>query len=473
MDWRDAVFRIDSAVSDNPVFGSGFACYSEGSRTYLLTCNHVIKDIGEDNARILKQPIEVVARGDDTLDLALIAVDGLTDSPVLQLGTSGERGNPFEVYGYTWADPSDKKSGKSLARPLEGQLGMDTAFSSDSWRKVPAWDLPFDENDQFAELRDGYSGSPVWDPNSRQVIAVVSHRRGNKMGYAIAVSNLRKIYPAAEAYFQSTPIPITSDTEEDAGEYGFAEDWVIRTIDHTEQRGEVVEHFKPAATEKPDRAYFYFEATPDDWPLALADHTYIELARHLPDGDGFATELRHSGQGNHAIWKGLLEKLPGGRDQGSLQEEQQLVFDWINSRRLSVLYVVVNAERDRKRLPEMIEGACAALDALPRFQPGVRLMLFVACLKTGVKRSILQRLSSGFRQGLRITDRCCALPPLRPLNNIDIEEWLSGFTPEHERRYHKEKLRGELRALLKEQEQPYETVRSHLIEGGVLRRARR
>lgn len=200
--WRDAVFRIDSDAEASHAFGSGFVCQREGDRTYLLTCDHVIAAIGEARARIRQLPIQVVARGDDTLDLALIAVDGLTDSPVLSLSDAGESGQPFVVYGHTWADPNDKKSGKSLARPLEGRLGADTAFASDQWPKVPAWDLPFDENDQFAELLDGYSGSPVWDPHNQSVIAVVSHRRGKKMGYAIAVSNLLKLYPQAAAFFR-------------------------------------------------------------------------------------------------------------------------------------------------------------------------------------------------------------------------------------------------------------------------------
>jgi hypothetical protein len=233
-EWWDAVFRIDSAASEKTVFGSGFVCYRDATKTYLLTCLHVIEDIGEANARILQQPIAIVAGGDNTLDLALIAVDGLTDSPVLQLSAAGERDHPFEVFGYTWADPNDKKSGKSIARPLEGQLGADTAFSSDRWRKVPAWDLPFDEKNRFAELLDGYSGSPVWDPDKQQVMAVVSHRRGTKMGYAIAVSNLLKIYPEAEGFFQPNasaslnahghsqnpirshaPIDLTRDKEDD------------------------------------------------------------------------------------------------------------------------------------------------------------------------------------------------------------------------------------------------------------------
>ncbi|MCP4212890.1 MAG: hypothetical protein GY764_15635, partial [Halieaceae bacterium] len=133
---------------------------------------------------------------------SLIVVAGLTDSPVLSLSDGGESGQPFVVYGYTWADPSNKKSGKSLARPLEGRLGANTAFTSDQWPKVPAWDLPFDEDNQFAELLDGYSGSPVWDPHNESVIAVVSHRRGKKMGYAIAVLNLLKLYAQAADFFR-------------------------------------------------------------------------------------------------------------------------------------------------------------------------------------------------------------------------------------------------------------------------------
>jgi hypothetical protein len=202
--WQDAVFRIDSEGEASHAFGSAFVCHRERNRTYLLICNHVIEAIGEAQARIRQLPIEVVARGDDTLDLSLIAVAGLIDCPVLSLSNAGESGQPFVVYGYTWADPNDKKSGKSLARPLEGRLGPNTTFTSDQWPKVPAWDLPFDENNKFAELLDGYSGSPVWDPHNESVIAVVSHRRGKKMGYAIAVSNLLKLYPQAVAFFQPT-----------------------------------------------------------------------------------------------------------------------------------------------------------------------------------------------------------------------------------------------------------------------------
>ncbi|MCP4409971.1 MAG: toll/interleukin-1 receptor domain-containing protein [Gammaproteobacteria bacterium] len=257
-----------------------------------------------------------------------------------------------------------------------------------------------------------------------------------------------------------------------AGEYAYEDDWVVQMIDHNVQRGKVLDHFDPTSSGQPDRAYFYFKATPDDYPLALADHTYIEFARFAPETESLATELRRCGQGRNAIWKALLQKLPGGRDQESRQEAQQRVLDWINSRRLTVLYIIVDAEQDRKHLPEMIKGACAALDALPRFQEGVRLILFFACLKTRGKRSIF-RLISGLIPGSKITDMCCTLDPLRELNRVDIEEWLSGFTPEQERRYHKERLRVELGELLKEQERPYKTVRGYLIDGGVLRRARR
>jgi hypothetical protein len=471
-DWRDAVFRIDSAAKDRRDFGTGFVCFRDATKTYLLTCHHVIEAIGEADARIQGKPIEVVKQGDDTLDLALIKVEGLTETPVLPLGSSGEQGRAFEIFGHTWADLKKKSIGTTISRPLQGRLGSDTVFTSRSGDKVPAWDLPFDKEDEFAELLEGYSGSPVWDPVNQQVIAVVSHRRGTKMGYAIAVSNLLNIHPAAKGYFQLSSTAFAGNGTDQEGEYAYEDDWVVQMIDHREQWGKVVDHIDPTSSGQPDRAYFYFDATPDDCPLALADHTYIVFARLAPETNNFATELRRYGRGRNAIWKALLQKLPGGRDQGSRQEAQQRVLDWINSRRLTVLYVIADAERERKHLPEMIKGACAALDALPRFQEGVRLILFFACLKASSKRSVFQ-LISGLIPGPKITDMCCALDPLRKLNRVDIEEWLSGFTPEQNCRYHKERLSVELGEFLKEQDKPYETVRSYLIDGGVLRRARK
>ena len=252
---------------------------------------------------------------------------------------------------------------------------------------------------------------------------------------------------------------------------------MVQTIDHSDQCGKVLDHFDSTSADQPDRAYFYFEAMPDDCPRALADHIYIEFDRYKTETNNPATGLRFYGQRRSAIWKALLDRalldiVPGGRDQVSLQEAEQLVLDWINSRHLTVLYVVIPAEKEPKHLSEMIKGACDDLNALPRFQPGVRLMLFFACHKTTDKRSIFKWIS-GLRPGPKIPSICCILNPLRKLNRVDIEEWLSGFTQQQERRYSKDQLRYELGTLLKQQDQPYETVRYHLTNGGALRKARK
>ena len=138
---------------------------------------------------------------------------------------------------------------------------------------MPAWELTIDKEDESAKLLEGYSGSPVWDHQNQQVIAVVSDRIDTKMGYAIAVSNLLDIYPEAADYFHSTATAFP-DTEQ-ADEYVYEDDCVVQTIDHYEHLDKVEDHFEQTLAEQTDRAYFYFEATPADCPLALADHTYI------------------------------------------------------------------------------------------------------------------------------------------------------------------------------------------------------
>jgi hypothetical protein len=263
------------------------------------------------------------------------------------------------------------------------------------------------------------------------------------------------------------------DSAEDSeGEYGYEEDWVVRTIDHLEQRDEIASSFESTGN-KNDRAYFQFDATPDDWPRAFADHVYLQFTRLAPETDGLATGLRRSGLGPQAIWKALLQKIPGGRELENLADQQKLVLDWIDSRQLTVLYVVVDADREDSNLAEMVDGACSAIDALPGFRSGVRLMLLFACLKAGEgsKPSVLRRLTSLFGNA-KPGDRCCALPPLRMLNRVDVEDWLSGFTAEQTNRYRKGVLRTELAELLKDQDQPYEILRNHLVTGGALYRAR-
>ena len=87
---EESIVLITSA-SDNSrkadVIGTGFAFYRKDNYTYLLTCAHVVDDVGgEENVLVNNIPAAVLAIGDITgFDLAVLRVENLNNIPVLQL----------------------------------------------------------------------------------------------------------------------------------------------------------------------------------------------------------------------------------------------------------------------------------------------------------------------------------------------------------------------------------------------------
>jgi hypothetical protein len=69
---------------------------------------------------------------------------------------------------------------------------------------VEAWDIHV-EDDEFSKLQGGYSGSPLCNKNGG-LIAVVSHNAdpaAGQRGHAVAISNLKTIYPEIEQLIPS------------------------------------------------------------------------------------------------------------------------------------------------------------------------------------------------------------------------------------------------------------------------------
>ena len=156
---------------------------------YLLTCAHVIQDVGGlAQVEAGGLPATVVTTGEkEDIDLAILRVDGLRDKPPLSLQVWGEKGSPFLTAGFQLFGET------LLIRPLRGKLGDQVELQSrQSSDRVRAWDLQI--LDDYA-LQPGYSGSPVVNEESGNVLAVVSHRQGEgKSGLAISIDSLSKIW---------------------------------------------------------------------------------------------------------------------------------------------------------------------------------------------------------------------------------------------------------------------------------------
>ena len=186
---QDSIILITSIDSQNNRFGTGFVIYQDQSSTYLLTCNHVVKDVGgSDKVKAGNFIARVIASGeDDGIDLAVLQIEDLLVKPSLNLRVSGKKGNPFITAGF-------QLFGKAfLIRELQGNLGTQVGLEfREGANRIDAWDLKI--VDEY-NLQPGYSGSPVVEPKSGYVLGVVSHRQGDgEKGLAISIEALEMIW---------------------------------------------------------------------------------------------------------------------------------------------------------------------------------------------------------------------------------------------------------------------------------------
>jgi len=209
--WRSVMPVISSEKDDKDRIkglGTAFVCGQTGNTRYLLTCWHVVETIGEENLRVMERPTRVVAHGDKALDLALLAVDDLPESDVLVLSKAGQAGQLFHTIGHFWAN--DKEQDIPDSRKLDGWLGSQRRKHSDVYSNVDGWEFSVRKDSEFDKIRAGYSGAPVFDSLSGRVVAVISHQEGESLGHAVSVSNLMRIYPKGDAFFDhlsDTPTP--------------------------------------------------------------------------------------------------------------------------------------------------------------------------------------------------------------------------------------------------------------------------
>ncbi len=192
--FQDSVILITSRDPDlqqKRVFGTAFIIHLTNEATYLLTCAHVVRDVGGAE-KVLANGItaKVVASGEsEGFDLAVLRVEELWNLPVLPLSPLCDEGKSFEIAGFYPFDPK----GTLLLRRIQGYIGKQSFIpSTDGSDRIKAWDLRIEDEHI---LQAGYSGSPVVERASGAVLAIVSHQvsKGEK-GLAIAIEGIKKIW---------------------------------------------------------------------------------------------------------------------------------------------------------------------------------------------------------------------------------------------------------------------------------------
>lgn len=193
---HNAIFLLTSADPDRKKnFGTGFAIAHKDGKLFLLTCAHVVEDIGG-KVKVGGLEAEVVAAGlGSSIDLAVLSIPCEKPPPLLnRIALEKKEGDRFQICGYSlFAGAKDSY----VLREIEGSLGKSVSFASQNSSRVEAWDIRI-EDDEFAKLQGGYSGSPLCDEDGR-LIAVVSHSVADgQRGHAISAANLQLICPDIE-----------------------------------------------------------------------------------------------------------------------------------------------------------------------------------------------------------------------------------------------------------------------------------
>jgi hypothetical protein len=186
---RDSVVVITSKANGNDRFGSGFVLRIQDGLTYVVTCAHVVRDVGgPENVLVDHIDATVLVLGEQgDPDLAVLSVRDVSSRPALPLQSAGKTGLPIMTAGFQIHDR------QRLIRQLEGALGDQVDLEAlRRRRRIQAWDLNLDGDHA---LKHGFSGSPLVDRASGRVIGVVSHREGEgRRGLAISVCELEQLW---------------------------------------------------------------------------------------------------------------------------------------------------------------------------------------------------------------------------------------------------------------------------------------
>lgn len=237
---QDSVVLVTSVEPDNNRFGTAFVIYKDKQAIYLLTCAHVVKDVGgAEKLEVSGIRATVIASDvEERLDLAVLRVEGFLNKSPLRLCVSGEKGSSFITAGFQLFAQG------FLIRQLEGILGEQVGLESRlSGKRIKAWDLEIDlkKNNNF-DLQPGYSGSPVVDQTSKSVLGIVSHRQGEGRGLAISIEALREIW-------QNMPSELCK---------------IFNSSKQSKREGSMAEGLMTGRRERSQRTYARFQ---DEWNL--------------------------------------------------------------------------------------------------------------------------------------------------------------------------------------------------------------
>jgi hypothetical protein len=200
VDFRQSVVLItseDPKLIEKGQFGTGFIIYREQETSYILTCAHVVADVGGvESVKVAGKKATVKVMGNKKgCDLAVLAVEIASEEWInrspLKLAVAGEVGMDFQIVGFYTDGTKTYKQAQ-----VKGKLGEIQFIDTPEGDRTKAWDLRINK-DSTQQLQSGYSGSPIFSNNYEYVLGVASQLTGENKGLAISIEALKELWPGA------------------------------------------------------------------------------------------------------------------------------------------------------------------------------------------------------------------------------------------------------------------------------------
>ncbi|MCG8346308.1 MAG: SAVED domain-containing protein [Chloroflexales bacterium] len=200
VDVQESVVRVTSADPDNHSFGTGFVIGHDpdGDHAYVVTCAHVVRDVDRPPL-VESRPAEVVAIGAaERVDLAVLQVAGLAHMPPLGLQQLDTADLTVVITGWS------RYGNEPRLLPIYGTLDRKAILPGlQPDQRVDAWALKIPDD---YPLAPGYSGAPVVDRASGNVVGVATTAEGSgERGMALSIAALALIWSNTPAFAPALP----------------------------------------------------------------------------------------------------------------------------------------------------------------------------------------------------------------------------------------------------------------------------
>ena len=183
---NNSTFLIKS--SSNRSFGTGFCIHKNDKGSFLLTAGHVVEACGRDDLLVesYKTTLLHISDEHDTIDLALIYVEGLTDTVPLKLSNEiAHKGDRFTIVGYRLHKNEYAKE------PLNGFIKKAYSLESKTYKR-DIYELTINKDDS---IEQGYSGSAIVSVQTGLVVAIATDRKiTGKHAYATPAYYLKEVW---------------------------------------------------------------------------------------------------------------------------------------------------------------------------------------------------------------------------------------------------------------------------------------